>query len=485
MPRRRTTQAATATCLAALIAIAGCSSSKSNTASSTASSAAAATPAAAATSATAASSTAPAASTAASSAAPASKAAASTGPSITLNLETWSGAPGKDQMAKAIAGYEAIHPNIKIVDTDIASDDFKAKVPLALNSGQEIDVLAVQPNLFADQIKSNLLPVSDWQSDMPANTMSAFTPLSVQQNAKLYTDGKVYSIPFAVSGSAVGYYNVDILNKLGVQPPQTWADVANIAKLLKAKMPGVAPVVMPDGTTDSWFQDEFILTLVGQSDPTFFNNVRYNKGKWDTPSYVAALTEYQNLYKTGALTKDVDDLGYTPAMTAFFAGKAAMVFNGSWESTMLSESYRAANKINISNIGVIPVPAVTDPSQRSLRSFLDITMGIPKTSKHVAQAADFIAYISAGAGVNLWANTLGEIPAVNGWQVPAGVLGTPEEQAGFKTIQDLIANPHSDRNNLSAFSSDVGTKAETLVNGGSPAKVAAQMQTDLDSGRYN
>jgi len=288
-----------------------------------------------------------------------------------------------------------------------------------------------------------------------------------------------------VSGSAVGYYNVSILNQLGVQPPQTWADVANIAKLLKAKMPGVAPVVMPGGTTDSWFQDEFILTLVGQSDPNFFNNVRYDKGKWDTPSYVAALTAYQNLYKTGALTKDVDDLGYTPAMTAFFSGKAAMVFNGSWESTMLSEAYRAANKINISNIGVIPVPALGDPSTRSLRSFLDITMGIPKTAKHVKEAADFIAYISAGAGVNMWASTLGEIPAVTGWQVPAGTLGTPEEQAGFKTIEALIANPHSDRNNLSAFSSDVGTKAETLINGGDPAKVAAQMQTDLDSGRYS
>jgi raffinose/stachyose/melibiose transport system substrate-binding protein len=480
---RRSTQAAAAACLVTLVA-AGCSSGKGNTASGPSSaSASASSPATVAGSSAAVASSAPA-GTAASSSAPASSAAAA-GPQVTLNLETWSGAPGKDQMAKAIAGYEQLHPNIKIVDTDIASDDFKAKVPLALSAGQEIDVLAVQPNAFADQIKSDLLPLSAWQADLPANTMSAFTPLSVQQNAKLYTDGNVYSIPFAVSGSAVGYYNVDILNKLGVQPPQTWADVANIAKLLKAKMPGVAPVVMPGGTTDSWFQDEFILTLVGQSDPNFFNNVRYDKGKWDTPSYVAALTAYQNLYKTGALTKDVDDLGYTPAMTAFFSGKAAMVFNGSWESTMLSEAYRSANKINISNIGVIPVPAVGDPSTRSLRSFLDITMGIPKTAKHVQEAADFIAYISAGAGVNLWASTLGEIPAVNGWQVPAGALGTPEEQAGFKTIQNLIANPHSDRNNLSAFSSDVGTKAETLINGGDPAKVAASMQSDLDSGRYS
>ena len=398
-------------------------------------------------------------------------------------MSSWSGAPGKDALARAIASYEKLHPNITVVDNEVANDDFKAKIPLQLNSGQEIDVLAVQPNLFAQQIQSKLLPTTDW-TGFDQGTLSKFSAQTVAQNKKLFTDGKLYSIPMALSGSAVGFYNVDLLKKLGVQPPQTWADVAKLATLLKAKDPGVTPVVMPSGS-DSWFLDEFVLTLAGQSDPNFFNNVRYNKGKWDTPSYVNALTAYQGLFKTGAIDKSTTDLAYANAMSTFFSGKAAMVFNGTWESTMLSEAYRKANKISLTNIGVLPAPALTDPSQRSLRSFLDVTLGIPKTAKHVKEAADFITYLSAGAGVNDWAATLGEIPALTGWAPAAGVLGTPEEQAGFAEIQKLIATPHSDRNNLSAFSGDVGNKILTVINGSDPAKVAKQMQSDLDSGKFS
>jgi raffinose/stachyose/melibiose transport system substrate-binding protein len=485
MRTTRSTVAMAASLSAALVALAGCSSgSSSGAAATTTTSAAAPTTGAAATTGATSSTTASTPATAApTTGAPSSTAPATTGPKITLNMSSWSGAPGKDALARAIASYEKLHPNITIVDTEVASDDFKAKIPLELNSGQEIDVLAVQPNLFAQQIQGKLLPTTSWTGFSP-DTLSKFSAQTIAQNKKLFTDGKLYSIPMALSGSAVGFYNVDVLKKAGVGVPQTWADVTKLAAALKAKEPGVTPVVMPSGA-DSWFLDEFVLTLAGQSDPQFFDNVRYNKGKWDTTSYVNALTAYQGLFKSGAIDKSTTDLAYANAMSTFFSGKAAMVFNGSWESTMLSEAYRKANKINISNIGVLPVPALTDPSQRSLRSFLDVTLGIPKSAKHVAEAADFITYLSTGAGVNDWASTLGEIPAVSGWTVPAGVLGTPEEQQGFAEIQKLIANPHSDRNNLSAFSGDVGNKILTVINGADPAKVAKQMQSDLDSGKFS
>jgi ABC-type glycerol-3-phosphate transport system substrate-binding protein len=487
--RSTTNRAAVLAALSAgLMALTACSSSSGSaasapTTSAAATSAATSAPASAAAPASAGDATsAPASVTSA----PATSAAAppsAGGAKVTLEMSSWSGAPGKDALERAIKSYEALHPNITIVDNEVSSDDFKAKIPLELNSGQAIDVLAVQPNLFASQIQSKLLPETAW-TGFDQSSLSKFSAQTLAQNKKLFTDGQLYSIPMALSGSAVGYYNVDLLNKLGVQPPQTWADVAKLATLLKAKDPGVTPVVMPSGS-DSWFLDEFVLTLVGQSDPTFFNDVRYNKGKWDTPSYVSALTAYQGLFKSGAIDKSTTDLAYANAMSTFFSGKAAMVFSGSWESTMLSEAYRKANKINIANIGVLPVPALTDPSQRSLRSFLDVTLGIPKASKHVAEAAAFIQYLSTGAGVNDWASTLGEIPALTGWAPAAGVLGTPEEQAGFTEIEKLIANPHSDRNNLSAFSGDVGNKILTVINGADPAKVAKQMQSDLDSGKYS
>src|SRR4029077_781260 len=99
-----------------------------------------------------------------------------------------------------------------------------------------------------------------------------------------------------------------------------------------SKAPGSAVAVMPAGSTDGWFLDEFVLTLVGQSDPSFFDSVLYDNGKWDTPAYVTALTELKSLYATGALDKNVLDLGYTDATDLFYKGQSAILFTGTGDS---------------------------------------------------------------------------------------------------------------------------------------------------------
>ncbi|MFJ2865610.1 ABC transporter substrate-binding protein [Kitasatospora sp. NPDC087314] len=409
--------------------------------------------------------------------------AAATGP-ITLNLWTWTGAPGGTAMQRAIDAYTKDHPNVTIKNNEIAAADFKAKVPLALNAGQQIDVLAVQPNLFADQIRGQLRPLSSWEKDMPAGTMAKFQPLAIDLGKKLYSDGQLYSVPLGMSGSAVGYYNAALLKELGVQPPQAFADMAALAKTLQEKKPGISVAVMPSGT-DSWFQDEFALTLAGQKDANFFDNVRYHNGKWNTPAYAQSLTDLQKAYGDGSLDKNSIDVDYAKAEEAFATGKAAILFNGTWDSNLLSPAYRAANRIGLTDVGAMPVPAVSDVSTRSLRSFLDVTMGIPKKAKHPKEAADFIAYLTAGAGVDQWANRLGLIPAVQGWSAPRGTVASDAEQSGLKTIQDLIANPHSDRNNLSAFSAEAGKKVLSVIGGADPQQAAQRMQADLDSGKFN
>ena len=419
-----------------------------------------------------------------SSSSPSATGSGSGGP-VTLNLWTWTGAPGASQLAAVIAGYKKLHPNVTINNNQINNDDFKAKAQLALDSNQPIDILAVQPNLFASQVQSKLLPLSQWQHYLPAGTLSKYTPLSQSQLKKLFTGGETYAVPWAVSGSAAGFYNVALLEKGGLsEAPKTWDDMRTLADGLKSKAPGTAVAVMPAGSTDGWFLDEFTLTLVGQSDPNFFDTVRYDNGKWDTPAYVAALTELKNLYATGALDKNVLDLGYADATDLFYKGQAAILFNGTWESGDLSAAYRQANKISISNVGAMGVPT-SDGSTPTLRSFLDITLGIPKTCKNVEVAADFIGYASAGDGVPLWADSLGEIPALNGWSPPSSALTTPQGVQGYALLQDLIAHPHSDRNNLSAFSSQVGVRIESMLNNGvSPSATAAACQADLDSGKY-
>lgn len=400
-----------------------------------------------------------------------------------ITVWTWDGAPSNAAMQRLAAGFQA-KTGVKVTPKVLKRDDYKAQVQLALNSGERIDVLGVQPSQFASEVQSKLIPVSGYESSL-AGGLGGYRPATVEQLRKLYTGGDVHSVPLGSTGSAVCFYNADLLAKAGVTPPQTWADVKALSTALAAKAPGVLTLVKPSGA-DTWFEDEFVLTMAGQKDPKFFNAVRYDKGRWDQQSYVDALTRYGQLYADGTLQRASLDMGYGDAMNAFNTGKAAIACNGTWEAGLLKKSFRAENGIKASSVGVIPVPS-DDPSTRSLRSFLDITWGIPTTTGNPASAAAFISYASLGEGVNMWADGLGFVPAAANWKLdPSVFAGDTAAEQGYQQIQDLINRPSSDRNNLSSFSAQVGKYVLEVAQGRmSAVEAAAKGQKDLDSGLYS
>jgi raffinose/stachyose/melibiose transport system substrate-binding protein len=397
----------------------------------------------------------------------------------TINVWGWAGAPGKDVMAGVISGFEKANPSITVKFTEIASLDYKNKATLALSSKDSIDVVGVSPSAWAADNANYLLPVSQWPNG-PA-LESKYQPQTIDQVKKLFPGDEARAVPFGSSGSVVGYYNADLLKKAGLsEPPKTWADFTKLADSLKGT--GIVPAVMP---SDSWFQDEFLTTLVGQTDPSFWDNIRYKNGSFDTKSYIDALAKYKSLYDSGIFDKSTLDLAYSDAMALFDQGKAAVVFNGSWEAGRLLASYREANKVQASDVGAMGVPA-DSAKQVSARSFLDVTYGIPVASTHRAAAEKFIEYTTVGAGVDAWATKLGFIPAEKNWNLPSGLLTTDVEKNGYATLRTLIASPSSDRNNLSNLSAQVGTYILQVVNGTmTPEAAAKQAEADHISGKYN
>lgn len=393
----------------------------------------------------------------------------SSGGVTTINYWSWDGAPGQALVTPIITAFEAANPDIKVKYTEIPQADYKTKVAQSLGAGEDIDVLGVQPSSWAGEIEDYLLPVSSWPNGDAI--VAKFQPSTIDQTKRLFSDGTLKSLPVYSTGSAVGIYNADILTSVGVKPPTTWAEFKALSDALKAQGKGILPAVMPG---DGWFQDEAALTVVGQSDKNFFNNVRYESGKWNTPSYVDGLTAYKALYDNGTFDKSTLDMDYATAMTAFEQGKAAVAFNGSWE----------AGRILTGNFGVIPFPAQS-ADQASLRAFLDVLVGIPSKSTKQAAAAKFAEYISAGKGVDVWASALKGIPAVDHYTLPDGVLTTPLQKQSYQTLIDLIDNPHSDRNNMGSFSDFVGANVKQVVLGAiTPQKAADADQAEMEKGNF-
>ena len=73
---------------------------------------------------------------------------------ITLNYWTWF--PSKDQIQETVDAFEKENPNIKINMTVMESKAFQEKVPLALSTEEDIDVIGVQTSAFAEEVQDYL-----------------------------------------------------------------------------------------------------------------------------------------------------------------------------------------------------------------------------------------------------------------------------------------------------------------------------------------
>jgi raffinose/stachyose/melibiose transport system substrate-binding protein len=399
---------------------------------------------------------------------------------VTIKFWTWF--PPLESTQKMIAQFEKENPNITVELTELESTAYQDKLPLSLAGGDKIDLVAVQTSAMVNQLKGNLQPLEpllnqyigpDWAKQV--------NPKSIEQAKKLASDGTQYIMPLGSLGSAVGYYNAEIFKKYNLTVPTTAAEFKDFAAKLKAADPTIVPVVFP---ADPWFQDELVLTIVGQTKPNFFNDIRYGSGRWDDPAYIQALKDYKKLFDDGVLSKDNLDILYNRSIELFYTGQAAIMFNGTWEAGVISQPFRTEKAIKLTDVGVMPLPVLENGGTPSLRSFIEIGLAVPKSAEHPAEAMKLLQFLTLGNGVDVWGPMLIEVPSKIGYTLPATALTSDAAKSGYDTIVKLLTNPASDRNNVSAFSTVAGNGIIQVVNGTDPAQVAANLQKEWESGRY-
>ncbi len=401
---------------------------------------------------------------------------------VTVNMWGWTGSPGADVVQTMADAFTKVNPSITIKYTEVDPADYATKTTLALSSGESIDIVAVQPNHMATDVEPYLSKVSEWPD--ASGIEAKYTESSISETKSLFSDGELHAVPFFLSGSMLGIYNADILTQAGFsEGPKTWTEFKKLSDWLKVNMPDVLPAVI-SGDADN--QNDMSLTIAGQTAPEWYNDVRYNGGALNTPNFVDALTKMKTLYNDGTLDQSTLDLDYGGATTAFDQGKAAVLWSGSWDASRILKSYRDENKVAYSEAGIMGIPA-DNAADVSMRSFLENTYAIPEKSTHKAAAAKFIDYVTAGDGVDIWAKLrVGFPPAKAGYTPSTAELTTDSEKASYALMQQLIAEPHSYRANLSNLFHQIGGYVVPVVKGQmTPQEAADKSQKDLESGNYN
>ena len=139
------------------------------------------------------------------------------------NTNDWFLGKGMDG-SNFVEKFEAANPGIKLNLDVVSWNDVYTEVDTRIANDNAPDILNI--DVFANYANEGLLmPVKDY---CPEDLFGDFFPSFIDQSV---IDDTVWAVPDLASARAL-FYNVDILNEVGVEVPTTWAELQDVSQAI-------------------------------------------------------------------------------------------------------------------------------------------------------------------------------------------------------------------------------------------------------------
>ena len=333
-----------------------------------------------------------------------------TGPKVDLNL--WNGFTGGDGdiFKSLVEQFNKEHANIKLGVVTYKWEDYYAKLPGAVTSGNAPDIAVMHMDQLATFAARQIIqPIDDVATNLELSE-SDFAP-TVWQGG-IYK-GKRYGIPLDMHPLGF-YYNKALMTKAGLdpsKPPQTRADFeAALVELKKSGTQGfwVSPFQFTGGLT--------YYSLMHQFGATLFN-ADATKATFNADPAVEACAWMVKMIADGHSPANV---GQDGDYLAFKSGKNAFNMNGIWQINDLKKSPDM-------QWGVAPLPQIgSKPAVWANSHNFTIVAQRKADANKVAAAKVFINWLSQHS-----------LDWAKGGQVPA--RKAVRDDAGFKSLTEVNA----------------------------------------------
>ncbi len=353
--------------------------------------------------------------------APATSAPTTAAEPVTLTYLVDDSQNTRDTTQALVDAYTKLHPNVTInIETRPGGTDGDNIVKTRLASGDMDDLFFYNSGSLLQALHPTDTLVDISKEPFMANVVESFLPTVSQ-------DGQVFGVP---TGTALGggiLYNKTVYNKLGLSIPKTWADFE--ANNEKIKAAGIAPVMQTYG--DTWTSQLFVLAdycNVQQADSTFAADYTANKAKYASiPAAMAGFNYLQEGNQKGWYQKDFATTKFEQGLKLLADGEVAQYPMLSFALSTIATNW--PDKVN--DIGFFGQPG-TDASKNCATIWMPAGTYIPKTSKHIAEAKDFLAFIASPTGVD----------AINAKVPPQGpylIKGTKLPDNVLPAVKDIAA----------------------------------------------
>lgn len=331
------------------------------------------------------------------------------------------GAAGDGVTAWALTGGDEQTFRTSFQDSNVqaefyGNDAYKQKIRSAIGADQAPTLVFSWGN--GGMLKSwvDAGKIYDLSADVQANPAmtSRYLP-SVMKAGQI--DGKTYALPNNSIQPVMLFYNKDLFNQIGAQPPKTWDDLLALIPQFNAK--GIAPLSI--GGQSKWPQlmwEEYLVDRIGG--PGVFDAIAANKpDAWSDPAVTRANQMIQQLVDANGFEKGFDSVATdSNADTALlFTGRAAMYLMGSWAYPTIKQADPdfASGKLGYVTFPTVPGGA-GDPKDivGNPANFWSISAHSSDAQKQAA-----VKYLSGDLMNESYVDSLlasGSVPPVNGIQ---------------------------------------------------------------------
>ncbi len=298
---------------------------------------------------------------------------------VTLTIAARAGAMG-DALTEVAKKYEEIKGvNVQVVS--MPYDELKETVVLDVrNKAGAYDLTMLDdpwmPEFAQGQLLANL---DEYFKD---GIDDDFIEKCVALGKEPYGEGSLYSFPM-IGNVTLFYYRNDLLEKYEQSPPKTWDDVLRIAEIITKEEPDTYGYVVR-GQRGNPIVSDYLPIFWAYGGEVLDKNMEPHV---NSEAGVKAMETYLKLKEfspKGAETFDSDQIA-----TALTQGQIAMTIAWpSWVSQVDNpESSKVVGKIEFSS-----VPGQVKESAAMIGNWL---LGVPKTSKNIEQAVDFLKWVTS------------------------------------------------------------------------------------------
>ncbi len=224
---------------------------------------------------------------------------------------------------KAIAEFEAAHPDIEIKWEAFENQSYKTKIKSAMSDPDSL------PDIFFTWAGAFLGDFADMGTayclDEAYKPFADQLPEVMLQNASY--GGKHYGVPLTMNIVTL-FANMDLLAKAGWDHvPQTYEDLTACCDAL------VAAGITPFGCAgkETWCVTEYLEPIIEKTiGYEALNDVFAGKATWNNEGIATAVATFQEMINKGYFDPNGMALGNDEVKANFIAGKYAFYQNGSW-----------------------------------------------------------------------------------------------------------------------------------------------------------